>query len=91
MVPRGCPRRSPAHPSGPQLDAVHDDCYRAVSDCGCPCHPLMMLPLRLRQKVVLSFLRLFFSPGPHKWQNLHSTPSLQPFVFTKAQGLHTRN
>jgi len=36
-----------------------------------------------------SFLRFFFSPGWHKWQNAHSTPEVHPgpSLKTKAQGL----
>mmetsp|Transcript_59144 Transcript_59144/g.183367 ORF Transcript_59144/g.183367 Transcript_59144/m.183367 type:complete len:225 (+) Transcript_59144:280-954(+) len=32
-------------------------------------------------------LRIFFSPGGHKWQKLHATPFEQPPLKTKAHGL----
>mmetsp|Transcript_25127 Transcript_25127/g.77507 ORF Transcript_25127/g.77507 Transcript_25127/m.77507 type:complete len:202 (-) Transcript_25127:292-897(-) len=35
-----------------------------------------------------SFLRRFFSPGSHKWQNWHAGPCWHPVLCTKAHGLH---
>mmetsp|Transcript_81837 Transcript_81837/g.248216 ORF Transcript_81837/g.248216 Transcript_81837/m.248216 type:complete len:225 (-) Transcript_81837:144-818(-) len=36
-------------------------------------------------------LRIFFSPGGHKWQKLQATPFEQPPLKTKAQGLQVPN
>mmetsp|Transcript_7353 Transcript_7353/g.18446 ORF Transcript_7353/g.18446 Transcript_7353/m.18446 type:complete len:359 (-) Transcript_7353:118-1194(-) len=38
----------------------------------------------------LSCFLIFFSPGGHRWQNLHPKPLSQPDLWKKAQGLHLR-
>mmetsp|Transcript_129670 Transcript_129670/g.415940 ORF Transcript_129670/g.415940 Transcript_129670/m.415940 type:complete len:311 (+) Transcript_129670:258-1190(+) len=44
---------------------------------------------RVGTAVLRSFLRRFFSSGPHTWQNLHAAPLRQPPLMTKAQGLQS--
>jgi len=54
------------------------------------------MPLAVRLALIfeatcLAFWRRFFSPGRHRWQNVHSTPLPQPFVWKKAHGLQVPN